>query len=108
MLSRPTIEILPMTSVDRAAAITRGMNEELTARNVLFSRVITGLAAVGCAVFFAVGAMLPVRDAGTFQLVEIHGTESDIVDFNLSSSDCGAYLMDAKAQGRALVCESTN
>lgn len=55
----------------------------------------------------ALSPLTPAIDNGVYQLVVIHGDESDIADYNLSSSDCRSLAIHMSRNGHNVLCELT-
>lgn len=94
--------------IDRLQEINRLQNQAI-ALHASIAAVATAAAICGLAALsFTIGRALPATEspAAAYSVVEIHGTESDIVDYDVSLSDCLAIVEFSRASGRTMTCES--
>lgn len=67
--------------------------------------LIAGAAMAFVACTVSIGMLIPMGEPSIFNLVQYHGEESDIVDYDLSAMDCGFYLSQSRATGGDTFCE---
>lgn len=82
------------------------MQEHLQALNAGFQAVVIGgfLALVAFGGF--VGYHWPDRGASsTYDLVQVNGDESDVIDFDQSATDCAMKLDAMRRAGLTVFCE---
>jgi hypothetical protein len=80
-------------------------NNNRPAEASIIGTLIIGSCLAACAV--AIGVNLPMDRNRTYELVQIHGDESDIVDYGLSAVDCGFLKEHLTKHGHVAECERT-
>jgi len=92
---------------DRAAAINADMaTEQHKARalkNTLVAAALLAIAGVSAVAGFTIGSNKAAATYRTYDLVQFHGAESDIVDYDLSREDCQTALLERRTD--RLACE---
>lgn len=93
--------------LDRARELNRQAAIEAARRNTACSLAVMAVGALTALWAGYVGYTMRdmASDTGTYQLVEMHGQESDIVDYDLTASDCRTALMQFTAAGHTVACE---
>lgn len=64
-----------------------------------------GAAFLAIGTITALSPLAPAVDNGVYQLVQIDGDESDIIDYNLSSDDCRQQAVSMARKGYHVLCE---
>lgn len=94
------------TYTARAKAINTKHNDSIVENAAGLSRALLIAGSIAIAMIgLAVGYNLPVDRAGSYDLVQMSGDESDIVDYNLTFSDCLSMISANQAAGVAVTCE---
>lgn len=96
-------------TLDRAREINR-LDQDERAKSGYLVVIVAGAALVGwIALAVAVGTLFHVgTPAASYDLVQFHGEESDIVDYGLSIDDCAAILPAMRAAGHSVTCETAS
>ncbi len=87
-----------MNAKQRASLVTLGLGWTTLA-------ILPGIAGL-LALAFSAGFNAPMPQR-TYDLVMFQGEESDIVDYDLSASDCVAAIGQMRAAGLDVTCETT-
>ena len=91
--------------LDRARAINERQRKAMTARGRDY--VLAVAVPAGLALAFIGGLSMPMDRGRTYELVRFEGTESSVVDFNLSALDCGMAAAQFRAAGLFVRCEES-
>jgi hypothetical protein len=99
------VAVQPESHSDRARMITARMRVEMVNTGRTMHYTFMGAIAALAVMSGAVGYSLPTAAPGIYELVEFHGDESDIIDYDLSATDCAGYLDTARRAGRVVICQ---